>query len=162
MKLIGLFFISILFSYSLFAQSEKLGAEISLVEKTNISDILAQPEEYLGKKVLVEGEITNVCESMGCWMELKSEDGQTMRIKVKDGDIVFPTEAKGRKALAEGEVYKIEMDEETAKEFYAHMAEESGQSFDESTITGPVTIYQIKGLGAIIDMPAAAATEVTE
>jgi hypothetical protein len=30
------------------------------------------------------------------------------------------------------------------------MAEDAGQEFDESTVTGPMTIYQIRGLGAEI------------
>ncbi|MCK7529457.1 MAG: DUF4920 domain-containing protein [Ignavibacteriales bacterium] len=55
-----------------------LGAEITLTEKTKISDILADPEAYLDKTVLVEGEILDVCPMMGCWMELKSDDGEGM------------------------------------------------------------------------------------
>ena len=129
-----------------------LGAEITLTEKTKISDILADPEAYLDKTVLVEGEILNVCPMMGCWMELKSDDGEGMiKIKVKDGEIVFPVEAKGSTALVEGKVYKFEMTQEKAIEHFEHVAEEKGVEFDPSTITGPMTIYQIKGLGAVIE-----------
>jgi len=129
----------------------KLGAEITLTEKTNISDILDDPEAYLDKIVLVEGEVLDVCPMMGCWMELKSDDGEGMiKVKVKDGDIVFPVEAKGSTALVEGKVYKIELTQEKAIEHFEHVAEEKGEEFDPSTITGPMTIYQIKGLGAEI------------
>ena len=128
-----------------------LGAEITLTEKTKISDILADPEAYLDKTVLVEGEVLDVCPMMGCWMELKSDDGEGMiKVKVKDGEIVFPVEAKGKTALVEGTVYRIELTQEKAIEHFQHVAEEKGQEFDPSTITGPVTIYQIKGLGAEI------------
>ncbi|NWG28588.1 MAG: DUF4920 domain-containing protein [Ignavibacteriaceae bacterium] len=136
-----------------FAQTDdtKLGAEITLTEKTNISDILADPEAYLDKTVLVEGEILDVCSMMGCWMELKSEDSEGMiKVKVKDGEIVFPMEAKGKTALVEGKVYKIELTQEKAIQHFEHVAEEKGEDFDPSTITGPMTIYQIKGLGAEI------------
>src|SRR5690606_11466890 len=91
-----------------FAQSEKYGKEIELTEKTMISNILSNPEEYLGKSVLVEGEITDVCAMAGCWMKLKSDKEGEIRIKVKDGDIVFPVEAKGSKAVVEGTVYSID------------------------------------------------------
>ena len=129
----------------------KLGTEITLTEKTKISDILANPEAYLDKTVLVEGEVLDVCSMMGCWMELKSDDGEGMiKVKVKDGEIVFPVEAKGKTALVEGTVYKIELTQEKAIEHFQHVAEEKGQEFDPSTISGPVTIYQIKGLGAEI------------
>ena len=128
-----------------------LGAEITLTEKTNISDILADPETYLDKAVLVEGEILDVCPMMGCWMELKSDDGEgKIKVKVKDGEIVFPVEAKGSTALVEGKVYKIELTKEKAIEHFQHIADEQEQEFDPSSITGPMTIYQIKGLGAEI------------
>jgi len=138
---------------NIFAQNEelKLGTGLTLNEKTKISDILADPDSYLNQTVLVEGEILNVCPMMGCWMELKSDDGEGMiKIKVKDGDIVFPVEAVGSYALVEGTVYKIDLTQEEAVDYFEHLAEESGEDFDPSVITGPMTIYQIKGLGAEI------------
>jgi hypothetical protein len=137
-----------------FAQTDdaSLGAEITLTEKTKISDILADPESYLDQTVLVEGEILEVCPMMGCWMEIKSDDGEEMiKVKVKDGEIVFPMEAKGKTALVEGTVYKLELTQEKAIQHFEHIAEEKGEEFDPSTITGPMTIYQIKGLGAVIE-----------
>jgi len=129
----------------------KLGSEITLTEKTKISDILAEPESYLDKTVLVEGEVLDVCPMMGCWIELKSDaDDERIKVKVKDGEIVFPMEAIGSTAMVEGKVYKIELTQEKAIEHFQHVAEEKGEDFDPSTITGPMTIYQIKGLGAEI------------
>jgi len=152
LKLIVLF---LFFSIgTILAQTEEanLGAEITLAEKTKISDILADPEAYLDQTVLVEGEILDVCPMMGCWMELKSDDGEGMiKVKVKDGEIVFPVEAKGSTALVEGKVYKIELTQENAIEHFEHVAEEKGEMFDPTTITGPMTIYQIKGFGAVIE-----------
>jgi len=136
-----------------FAQSEvsNYGAELTLAEKTSISAILENPDAYVDKTVLVEGEVLEVCPMMGCWMEIKSDDGEGMiKVKVKDGEIVFPVEAKGKTALVEGKVYKIELTQEKAIQHFEHVAEEKGETFDPSTITGPMTIYQIKGLGAVI------------
>ena len=145
--------LALLLSSILFAQTseEKLGKEITLTEKTNISDILTNPESYLDKTVLVEGEVLDVCHNMGCWMDLSSgTEGEKIKVKVKDGEIVFPVEAIGNNAQVEGKVYKIELTEKEAKEYYEHMAEENGKTFDPSTVSGPVTLYQIKGLGAKI------------
>jgi predicted RNA-binding protein len=154
MKIKLIFFVSLLCSGIIFAQTEasKLGAEITLTEKTKISDILADPDAYLGETVLVEGEVLDVCPKMGCWMELKSDEGEgVIKIKVKDGDIVFPVEAVGDYAVVEGTVYKIDLTQEEAVNYFEHIAEESGKKFDPSTVSGPMTIYQIKGLGAEIN-----------
>ncbi|MEO8231133.1 MAG: DUF4920 domain-containing protein [Ignavibacteriota bacterium] len=137
---------------SIYSQSENFGKEISLKEKTSISKILETPEEYVGKTVLVEGEVLDVCAMAGCWMELKSDaENQKVKIKVKDGDIVFPVEAKGKSALVEGTVYKIELTKEEAVEYYEHVAAEQGTEFDAASVTGPITLYQIKGIGAVIE-----------
>jgi hypothetical protein len=134
-----------------YSQSEKYGREISLTEKTNISKILSQPEDYVGKTVLVEGEVLEVCSMAGCWMDIKSDaENQRVKIKVKDGDIVFPVEAKGKNALVEGTVYKIELTKEEAVDYYEHIAAEQGTEFDAASVKGPVTLYQIKGIGAVI------------
>jgi hypothetical protein len=146
-----LFLAFIVFSAYSFGQSEKYGREISLTEKNKISDILSNPENYVNKNVLVEGEILDVCSMAGCWMEIKSDsENQKIKVKVKDGDIVFPVEAKGKNAVVEGTVYKIELTQEEAINYYEHVAEEQGTEFDKESVTGPVTIYQIKGLGAVI------------
>jgi hypothetical protein len=153
MKFKTFFAVLFLSIVNIFAQSEdvKLGAQITLDEKTKISDILADPDAYLNQTVLIEGEILDVCPKMGCWMQLKSDDGEGMiKVKVKDGDIVFPVEAIGDYAIVEGIVYKIDLTQEEAVNYFEHIAEESGEDFDPSTITGPMTIYQIKGLGAEI------------
>ena len=143
--------LTIVISISVFAQSEKYGRDLTLKEKTEISKILSAPEEFVGKTVLVEGEVLDVCQMAGCWMELKSDaKDQKIKIKVKDGDIVFPVEAKGKNAVVEGTVYKIELTKEEAVEYYEHVAAEQGTEFDPATVTGPVTFYQIKGLGAEI------------
>ena len=136
-----------------FAQSdeEKLGEGITLTEKTSIADILSDPESFLDQVVLVEGEVVDVCPKMGCWMELKSDsEEKIIKVKVKDGDIVFPMEAIGKTAVVEGKVYKIELTEDEAVGYMEHLAEEKGQEFDPSTVKGPMIIYQIKGIGAEI------------
>jgi len=139
----------ILINFKSFAQV-KLGKELTLNEKTKISGILSNPTDYIGKKVLVEGEVLAVCKMAGCWMEVTDENEKKIRVKVKDGEIVFPEEAIGKTAVVEGEVYKIELDEEQAKNYLEHMAEDAGEEFDESSVKGPMTLYQIKGFGAVI------------
>jgi co-chaperonin GroES (HSP10) len=152
LKLLFISFISANIVFAVIDDRDKYGKDITLKEKTSISDILNNPEDYLDKTVLVEGEVLDVCSMMGCWIELASNvEGEKIKVKVKDGDIVFPEEAKGKSALVEGKVYKIELTVEEAVEYYQHQADERGEEFEASTVTEAVTIYQIKGLGAEID-----------
>jgi hypothetical protein len=153
MKKISLLLIAcLILSISVYAgDGKKYGNELTLKEKTKISNIYENPGKYIGKKVLVEGTIVDVCAKRGCWLELSSDkEFQKIKIKVNDGEIIFPMEARGKKALVEGEVYEIKMTKEEAIERAEHEAEEKGIKFDPSTVKGPTTVYQIKGLGAVI------------
>jgi hypothetical protein len=88
----------------------------------------------------------------GCWMDLVSDDKEhKIRVKVNDGEMVFPVEAKGSEAIAEGVVTKITMTKDEAVGYAKHLAEEKGQEFDVATAKDiPTVIYQIKGTGAVI------------
>lgn len=142
----------LLFAANLFAADGKTyGKKITLKDTTKISTILAQPEKFLGKKVLVQGTVLDVCKMRGCWMEIAGDKPfQKIRVKVNDGEIIFPLSAKGKRALAEGEVYKIELSKENAIKYLQHQAEERGEKFNPESVKGPLTIYQLKGLGAVI------------
>lgn len=117
-----------------------------------ISELLAKPDDFVGKTVKVEGTITDVCEMRGCWMMIASDqEFQAIRFKVEDGVIVIPMEAKGKKAVAEGTFRKIEMTREQAIAQAKHHAEEKGLEFDPASVKGPSVVYQIDGTGAVIE-----------
>src|SRR3954471_4251157 len=93
---------------ALAAAEQKLGKPLELKQPTPIATLLANPEPYLGKTVQVKGKITEVCQMMGCWMALSDvESGKIMRVKVDDGDIVFPKDGAGKTAIAEGKFTRI-------------------------------------------------------
>lgn len=100
---------------------------ITLTEKTAISAILAAPEQFEGKRVLVSGAAVGVCETRGCWVDLKSDDdaSKKIRVKVQDGEIVFPLTCKGNEVTVEGVVEKL--------------------------VTEKGTSWRIRGLGAKFD-----------
>jgi len=131
------------------ASEEKYGAGVTLKTATPVATLLVSPKEYLGKTVRVDGIITAVCEMAGCWMELRDEkadpaSAKTIRLKVKDGEMVFPVAAKGKKASVEGVFEPVSPD--MAHE-YAMDAEKAKPGSDMKT---QVPVYQIKGTGAVI------------
>lgn len=131
-------------------KGQTFGAGVKLTEVTPIDEILADPKKYAGKTVRVEGMITDVCPKRGCWFELAGgKPGQKLRFKVTDGEMVFPMDSKGRKAIAEGVVAVKELTLEQTKERAEYEAKEYGKPFDPASITEPAAIVRIDGTGAI-------------
>ena len=137
---------------SLLAAAElKLGKPLTGEDPVSVEKIYAEPGKFLGKTVAVKGKITEVCQMMGCWMNLVDESsGKLIRIKVNDGEIEFPKQSAGKIAIAEGTLMKIELSKERAIADARHEADEMGRKFDPASVKGPVTRYQIKGIGAVV------------
>lgn len=133
------------------AQPTTYGKALSDLEVVPVSKLYAEPDAYVGKNVKIEGRVVSVCAKRGCWMELAGdEEFQSMRIKVEDGVIVFPMEAIGHVAVAEGVFTKIELTMEQTHAMEQHKCEEEGKQYDPSQTCKPATLYQIAGTGAVI------------
>lgn len=130
--------------------AEKFGKPLTLTQSTPVATVLASPDQFVGKTVQVKGKVAEVCQMMGCWLQI--QDGEkALRFKVKDGEIMFPKNAAGRTAIAEGVLKKIELNQQQAVAWAKHEAEERGQKFDPDKIKSGITIYQIQGAGAVLD-----------
>lgn len=132
------------------AEMQSFGDGAGSGELVAIADILAEPETFDGQSVRVQGEITGVCPKKGCWMELR--DGEALlRVKVEDDVIIFPADATGRQAVAQGQVEVLDMTRERYEGWMRHLAEEQGEAFDPASIgDGPYRLVQIRGTGAEI------------
>lgn len=124
------------------------------VEAASIEDILSEPDAWVGQRVQIEGVVSGVCAKQGCWIDLTSTTDATMRVKVDDGVIVFPQEAVGRRAVAEGTVEILDLERDRYEAWLRHVAEEEGRKFDPSEVgEGPYRIVRLRGLGAEISGP---------
>jgi len=102
----------------------------------SVDDILTSAESSIGNTLLVSGIIAEVCPMRGCWIQLKDYISDSkIRIKVTDGEIVFPLSSLGKKIIAEGEFRKLELSTKQAKLWKFHLAQERGLDIDTSTIT---------------------------
>lgn len=128
----------------------KLGKPLALKEPVTVAAVMEKPADYVGKTVQVKGKITEVCQAMGCWMNLAGDNGHSIRIKVEDGVISFPKDAAGKTAIAEGKLSKTELTKDQAIKAAKHEAEENKKPFDAASIKSGKTVYQIEGTGAII------------
>lgn len=121
----------LLVALPLLAAEKKLGKGISIKSATPVKEILANPEKFLGKDVMVDGEMTKVCQMAGCWVMVKDASSpEPIMVKVQDGVIVFPKDGAGKKIAVQGKLEKV--------------ADEAQQ---ESGSSSP---YRIAGTGAVI------------
>jgi hypothetical protein len=128
------------------------GQGVGKAKEVKLSELIDHPETYVGQTVRVEGIVVDVCAKRGCWMDLAADGGsKPIRIKVEDGVMVFPVEAKGSRAIAEGVFTKIELTPEEANALAKHEAEERGRAPEAAEAAKVETVfYQIAGTGAVI------------
>ena len=127
------------------------GKGVTLQETTSWSKIMESPEKFEGKQVLLTGTVVEVCPKRGCWIDISTDrEFEKVKVKVKDGEIVFPLSAKGSEAFVEGIVEKLELTQQQAVNYLSHQAEEKGEEFDSTSVSGPLTIWRLKGIGAEI------------
>jgi uncharacterized protein DUF4920 len=139
------------------AADQKFGKDFAVKESVKISKVLEKPEENLNKPIKVEGTIVGVCAHKGCWMELASDkEFQKLRVKVKDGDMVFPMTAKGKTAVVEGILYKIDLTKEQAQKLHEHQCKEKDQKKEAkkadccASTKLKTVIYQLKPTSVVI------------
>jgi hypothetical protein len=133
------------------AKAVTLGAGVKTADATPIDKLLSDPASFKGKTVRVEGMITDVCPKRGCWMDLAGDKpGQKLKFKVTDGEMVFPMDAKGKWAVAEGVVAVRELTLEETKAKAEYEAKEYGKPYDPASITGPSLSVRVDGTGAQI------------
>ncbi len=126
----------------------RYGAGLTLAESTPVATLLDHAEEHVGKAVRVEGTVADVCAKAGCWLEIRAGEGErSLRVKVKDGEIVFPTSARGHQAIAEGTFEARELDRAAYVRWAKHLAEEQGRPFDEATHRRRGTVPSLSGGG---------------
>jgi hypothetical protein len=130
---------------------KKYGKALTEKSLTKVSDILASPKKFDGKRVRVQGAVVDVCSERGCWIKIASDkEFESIRFKVEDGVIVFPLDAKGKDAVAEGvvSVRTVSVEDQIAQG--EARAKDEGTAFDRTTVKGPKTIIMIMGEGAEI------------
>jgi hypothetical protein len=104
-----------------------------------IADIYASLDLYQNKMVVVEGYVTEVCQSMGCWTMISDGTNEIRAMTLHK--FFLPKDMKNVKAVVQGEFEVKEITEEQAK----HFAEESGKTSDN--IKGPQKLYRVKAAG---------------
>ena len=95
----------------------------------------------------VEGTVESVCKMKGCWMNVKTGDGQVMRVSFKDYGFFVPKDIVGRTVVMEGTAETTT----TPVSELRHYAQDAGKSKEEvEKITEPEKALTFVADGVIV------------
>ncbi len=95
----------------------------------------------------VEGTVESVCKMKGCWVKVKTGDGQVMRVSFKDYGFFVPKDIVGRTVVMEG----IAETTITPVSELRHYAQDAGKSKEEiEKITEPEKALTFVADGVIV------------
>ena len=107
--------------------SRLFGAEPSEGEQTELASILAAPGTFDGQTVKTVGEISSVCQQMGCWMELRADaESPGIRVPMANHSFFLPRDVVGARATIEGVVHVEALDEATQEHLESEGAQAAG------------------------------------
>lgn len=118
--------------------------ETGAIPATQLATKMAEKKEMPAK---VEGTVESVCKVKGCWMKVKTGDGQTMRVTFKDYGFFVPKDIVGKTVVVEG------MAENTVTPVadLRHFAQDAGKSKAEiEKITEPEKALTFVADGVIV------------
>jgi len=137
------------FKQDVISQNQKATDVLSLGKPVDLSllqplvAITSKPDAYLEQRVTIKGKIDKACKKKGCWADIVSSD-ETLRIKVADDVIVIPLYKIGHDVYATGVLKRYAKSLKETIAHQKHIAEDAGEAFDPSTVTAPLTFYQLE------------------
>jgi hypothetical protein len=103
------------------------GAKITADDAKPIAELKTLMGDQKELVVKLEAPVDAVCQKKGCWMDLKSAEGETMRVTFKDYSFFVPKDAAGKTAIVEG-IAKVE---ETSVADLKEYAKDAGKTQEE-------------------------------
>ena len=91
--------------------------------RVSFADALKEPQKYDGKRVVIEGVVTRVCQAEGCWLEIGPKSQAEGKIRVTfDHKFAVPKDSAFMEFRAEGTL-KVKT---LSKEAVEHLVREDG------------------------------------
>jgi len=121
MKLGIIFCVLVSITISACGEKKEFGTKETIVKESAISVSQAlQPVNY-DRPIKLNGIVTKVCQTEGCWMAIKDQNNAKIRVTFKDGTFAVPLNSAGKKVQMEGMVVAEVVDGETAVMWMSHV-----------------------------------------
>lgn len=118
--------------------------DINVIDLTAISTAM-QDRSKMDMKV--RGIVNEVCKKKGCWMIMKLNNGDDMRVTFKDYKIFVPKDLAGKEVILEGFAFT----DTTSVEDQRHYARDGGRSAAEiAKITTPKKELSFEAKGVVV------------
>ncbi len=112
-----------------------------------LNDLTKQMASQDTVQAVVIGKVESVCQKKGCWMNIVSDEGESIFVKFKDYGFFMPLDLAGQEVVMNGKAFK----EVTSVEELQHYAEDEGLSKEEiEKITEPKEEYKFMATGVYI------------
>lgn len=131
------------------SDSLQLGEAVDMNALVDFETVMQSPDDFVGKTITLKGKVDKVCKKKGCWADITSGN-EKLRVKVKDDEIVIPLYTLGSDAYATGVLAARKFDMEQTLEYLQHMADDADEEFDPSSVTEPLTFYQLNSKAVTI------------
>lgn len=141
--------VGIFLTFSALAQDNAgyYGKKITADKAIPASELSAKMGDKKAVNTKVEGTVESVCQMSGCWMKLKTADGQSMRVTFRDYGFFVPKDITGKTVVVEGTAKTTT----TTVAALRHYAEDAGKSKDEiEKITEPEKAVTFVADGVIV------------
>lgn len=130
-------------------QYQSFGDQISTESSWSYDELVSALTDKDSVEAKVSGQINNVCQMKGCWMNVSknADDESGLFVKFKDYGFFVPKDAAGKDVVIEGIAYR----DITPVEDLRHYAKDAGQSDEEiSKITEPKEEIRFVANGVLI------------
>jgi hypothetical protein len=133
------------------AQEDKFqsfGDHITVESAVSVTDLLAVLNGQDSVTAKVSGQINNVCQMKGCWMNISDDISiEPVFVQFKDYAFFVPKDAAGKEVVIEGVAYR----ELTTVDDLRHYAKDAGHSEEEiAKITEPKEEIRFMAKGVLI------------
>ena len=120
------------------------------VKNDNVIDLAAMSTAMKNESKLdlkIKGTVKEVCAKKGCWMTMKLDNGQDLRITFKDYKIFVPKTLVGKEVILDGFAFT-----DTATiEDQQHYAQDAGKGLAEiAKITTPKKALAFEARGVVV------------
>jgi hypothetical protein len=99
------------------AATKHFGAPFAVASAVPASAVLSDPAAHAAAPVRIQGELTEVCQKMGCWAVLRDDAGHSVRVTMKDHAFGIDKDSAGKSCEVEGTLVNQAVDPARVEHF---------------------------------------------